>query len=79
MGLKNYSRDVNNYYNETDMKNKVGTMCHLYEFNDTKLYKRMTLMMAVDNLEEHVEQYLDSTKNLKDIKADGNYHKTDIA
>ena len=55
MGLKNYQKDVANYYNETEMKNKVGTMCHLYEYNDTKLYKRMTLMMAVDNLEEHVE------------------------
>jgi len=78
LSTDSYADEVKRYENETNLKNQLGTLCYLYDYNDKKLYDRVTLMMAVDNLEEHVDQYLDG-KCLKDIKANERYHKTDVA
>lgn len=63
---------------ESSLKDKLGTMCHLYDINDNKLYDRAVLMKINDNLDEQINQFLDKKKQLDDIKIDVNYFKTDV-
>ena len=78
LAIDNFLKIKMKYTEESDLKDKIGTICHLYEKNDRKIYERVVLMMKNDNLQDHIHRFLNSQKGLKDMKVDTEYYKTDI-
>lgn len=63
ISMKDYSKDMKVYKVQANIKNKLSTLCLLYEKTDDKLFKRVNLMTTNDSLQENVKLYLDSDLN----------------
>lgn len=66
---------------ESNLKDKLATMCHLYDITDAKLYDRAALMQVNDNLHDQISQfldYLDKKRKLNNININVDYFKTDV-
>jgi len=64
LGLQSFNEDFTKYQEESNLKNRIAALVNLNEINDKKLYKRVVLMKAKDNLEQQVNQFLDKNINL---------------
>lgn len=74
-GLFNTKERINE---ESNLKDKLASICYLYDRNDLKLYNRTTIMMLNDNLQNQVKQFLDKKKSAKYYKINTDYYKTDV-
>lgn len=75
---ENYTADLKHYTEESKLKNRISTLAQLYHHNDKKIYDRVTLMKAGDNLEEQIYPLLNSNKQLNQSNFSHNYFNTDI-
>ena len=78
ISMKNFVEMNKKLREESDLKDKLATICYKYDINSQKAFDRVLVMMSNKNLSDQVQQFFDEDTNLKDIKVDTGYFKTDI-